>query len=152
MAFASPAGGGQHAILIAHPPGLRAVEWLRFGGTLDSSHILLHPMAVAALAGMLVTALNLLPLGQLDGGHILYAVFGERWHKIISTYMVGALVIMGKFYPPWWLWALVMFFLGRRHPLVYDNRPLTGPRRLLALAALVIFVLCASLVPTAFSL
>ena len=142
----------QEVLLIAHPLGLRAVEWLRFGGTAGSTHILLHPMAIAALAGMLITALNLLPLGQLDGGHILYAVFGERWHKIISTCMVAALVIMGKFYPPWWLWAAIMFFFGRRHPLVYDNHPLTASRRWLALAALVIFIVSFSLVPTAFSL
>ncbi len=77
-----------------------------------------------------LTALNLLPLGQLDGGHVVYSLFGERKHKIISTCMVGLLVIMGKFYFPWWIWAVLMFFLGRRHPLVYDNalsiRPAAG--------------------------
>lgn len=139
--------GDQDAVLVATPLGLRGLEWLHFGAT-GSSHILLHPMAVAALAGMLVTALNLLPLGQLDGGHILYAILGERWHKIISTGMVGLLVVMGKFYFPWWIWALVMFFLGRRHPLVFDNTPPNISRRWLAAATLLIFVLSASLVPT----
>ena len=144
-------GSDQNAILIATPLGLHAVEWLRFGMA-GSNHILLHPMAIAALAGMLVTALNLLPLGQLDGGHIVYSVFGERWHKIISGVMVGGLVIMGKFYFPWWIWAVLMFFLGRRHPLVYDHKPLTTTRHWLAFATLVIFVLSASLVPTRISL
>lgn len=140
-------GGDQDAILIATPLGLRALEWLHFGAA-GSSHILLHPMAIAALAGMLLTALNLLPLGQLDGGHVVYAMFGERWHKIISTCMVGALVVMGKLYFPWWGWAAFMFFFGRRHPLVYDNQPLNLPRRWLAFATLLIFALSASLVPT----
>jgi membrane-associated protease RseP (regulator of RpoE activity) len=137
----------QDAILIATPLALRALEYLHFGLS-GSHHILLHPMAIAALAGMLLTAINLLPLGQLDGGHVVYSVFGERWHKIISTCMVGLLMVMGKFYFPWWIWAVVMFFLGRRHPLVYDTNPLNPPRRWLAFFALVIFVLSASLVPT----
>ena len=144
-------GSDQNAVLIATPLGLHTAEWLRFG-IAGSSHILLHPMAIAALAGMLVTALNLLPLGQLDGGHIVYSVFGERWHKIISAIMVGALVVMGKFYFPWWIWAVLMFFLGRSHPLVYDNNPLDRPRHWLAFATLVIFILSASLVPTRISL
>lgn len=140
-------GSDQDAILIATPLGLRALEWLRFGMA-GSNHILLHPMAIAALAGMLLTALNLLPLGQLDGGHIIYSALGERKHKIISTCMIGLLVVMGKFYFPWWIWALLMFFLGRRHPLVYDNRPLNRPRRWLAFATLIIFILSVSLTPT----
>jgi membrane-associated protease RseP (regulator of RpoE activity) len=140
-------GGNGEAILIGTPLGLRALEWLHFGVT-GANHILLHPMAISALAGMLLTALNLLPLGQLDGGHVVYAVFGERAHKVISTCMVGLLVVMGKFYFPWWLWAVVMFFLGRSHPLVYDNNPINTPRRWLAAATLVIFILSTSLVPT----
>jgi len=143
-----PLPGSDHqAILIGTPLGLHALEWMRFGAS-GSSHILLHPMAVAALAGMLLTALNLLPLGQLDGGHVVYAIFGERWHKIISTCMVALLVVMGKFYFPWWIWAVVMFFLGRRHPLVFDNTPPNTARRWLAVATLLIFLLSACLVPT----
>jgi len=140
-------GGDGQAILIGTPLGLRAIEWFRFGVT-GPEHILLHPMAISALAGMLLTALNLLPLGQLDGGHVVYAVFGERTHKVISTCMVGLLVVMGKFYFPWWLWAVAMFFLGRSHPLVYDNNPLNATRRWIAAATLLIFILSASLVPT----
>ncbi len=135
------------AILLATPVGLRALEWLRFG-VAGSHHILLHPMATAALAGMLMTALNLLPLGQLDGGHVVYAIFGDRRHRIIATSMVAVLVVMGKFYWPWWIWAVVMFFLGRRHPLVYDDQPPGNPRRWLAAATLVIFILSVSLAPT----
>lgn len=140
-------GSDRNALLVAMPLGLRVLELWHFG-VASAGHVLLHPMAIAALAGMLLTALNLLPLGQLDGGHVVYAALGERWHKIISTSMVGALVVMGKFYFPWWGWALLMFFVGRRHPLVYDNKALDMPRRWLAIATFVIFVLCFSLVPT----
>lgn len=142
-------GEDEAAILIGTPLGLRALEWLHFG-VAGSSHILLHPMATAALAGLLMTALNLLPLGQLDGGHIVYAVFGERGHRIVSSGMVALLVVMGKFYWPWWVWAVVMFFLGRRHPLVFDDHPPGVARRWLAAAALGILVLSVSFVPTRF--
>jgi membrane-associated protease RseP (regulator of RpoE activity) len=99
---------------------------------------------------MLMTALNLLPVGQLDGGHVVYAVFGPNGHKIISIGMVVLLAAMGFRYPPWWLWALVWAFLGRRHPLIFDeHQPGTG-RRWLAMATLVIFIGCVSLVPTRF--
>lgn len=134
-------------ILIATPLGLRVLEWLRFG-VAGADHMLLHPMAVAALAGMLMTALNLLPLGQLDGGHIVYAIFGDRRHRLIATGMVALLIVMGKFYWPWWIWAVVMFFLGRRHPLVFDDTPPGAARHWLAAAALVIFILSVSLAPT----
>ncbi len=140
-------GGDEGAILIGTPLALRALEWLHFGAA-GPSHILLHPMATAALAGLLMTALNLLPLGQLDGGHIVYAVFGERGHRTVSTCMVALLVVMGKFYWPWWFWAVAMFFLGRRHPLVFDESPPGTARRWRAAAALCIFVLCVSFVPT----
>jgi membrane-associated protease RseP (regulator of RpoE activity) len=140
-------GGEEAGIIVGTPLGLRMIEWLRFG-TAGSGHILLHPVAMAALAGMLMTALNLLPMGQLDGGHVIYAVFGARGHRIISTCMVALLVIMGKFYWPWWIWAVVMFFLGRRHPLVFDNTAPKGNRRWLAAATLVIFILSVSLMPT----
>jgi Peptidase family M50 len=141
------AGGDAGAIIVGTPLGLRMLEWFRFGSS-GSGHILLHPMALSALAGMLMTALNLLPLGQLDGGHVVYAVLGERGHRIVSNCMVALLVVMGKFYWLWWFWAVVMFFLGRRHPLVFDYNPPGPARRLLAAALLAIFVLSASLAPT----
>jgi membrane-associated protease RseP (regulator of RpoE activity) len=141
------AGRDASAIIVGTPLGLRALEWLCLGAA-GSAHILLHPMAMAALAGMLMTALNLLPMGQLDGGHVVYAMFGERGHKIISTGMVALLVIMGKFYWPWWIWAVVMFFLGRRHPLVFDDEAPNRNRRWLAGATLIIFILSVSLAPT----
>jgi membrane-associated protease RseP (regulator of RpoE activity) len=137
----------QTSIVSATPLALRIAAALRFG-VANSHHILLHPTAVAALAGMLMTALNLLPLGQLDGGHVTYAIFGEKGHRIVSTCMVALLVIMGKFYWPWWLWAVAMFFWGRRHPLVFDSEPPNALQRWLAALALLIFVLSISLAPT----
>ena len=74
----------------------RFFEWIIFPHV-RSADILLHPIARAAWVGILATALNLLPIGQLDGGHILYAFTG-RWHKLFSRIFVVALVPMGNFY------------------------------------------------------
>ncbi len=112
-----------------------------------SAQILLHPVAIAAWAGLLATAINLLPLGQLDGGHILYAVFGERGHRTLATVFIGILLVLGFYYWPWWGWAVLMFFFGRRHPLVYDTTPLPRGRLALSVVALAVFILSMSVIP-----
>jgi hypothetical protein len=134
------------SIVFGTPLILRLAEYLRFPGA-PASQILLHPIAIAAWAGLFATALNLLPIGQLDGGHIVYAFGVERWHRRSSLAFVLVLVVAGFFYWPWWLWAVASFFFYRRHPLVYDNTPLTGWRLLLGLAALIVFVLSVTAVP-----
>lgn len=128
------------------PLAIRLVESLRFPGV-PAGAILLHPMAMAAWAGLLATAFNLLPMGQLDGGHILYAAGGPRVHRLASTSLIVVLAFLGFLYWPWWFWAAVMFFLGRRHPLVYDQTPVSRGRLMLALVALALFVLSISIVP-----
>lgn len=101
----------------------------------------LHPMARAAWAGLLATALNLLPIGQLDGGHILYAIVGERM-KMLSYIFIGALLPLGFLFSySWFVWAVLLFFIARRHPVIHDDRRLDPIRRWLAFAALVILVL-----------
>lgn len=141
-----PPGAAPQSFVFGTPLALRLLEWIRFG-SLEPSRILLHPMAVAGWAGLLATAMNLLPIGQLDGGHILYAAAGERWHRIVSRLSVAALALLGFLYWPWWIWSLLMFFLFRRHPLVYDERPLPAGRGALCAVAVVIFVLSLSIVP-----
>ncbi|HEX7361268.1 MAG TPA: site-2 protease family protein [Bryobacteraceae bacterium] len=125
---------------------MRLVELAIFPGV-PAFSIALHPMAMAAWAGLLATALNLLPIGQLDGGHIVYALFGERWHRAASTMAVAALFVLGFFYWPWWFWALLMFLFGRRHRLVYDSAGLSRARRVVGCLAAVMLVLSLSVVP-----
>jgi membrane-associated protease RseP (regulator of RpoE activity) len=125
---------------------LRVAEWLHFGRA-DPADIQLHPMAMAAWAGLLATSMNLLPMGQLDGGHILYAALGERYHRIIALAAIAGLVLLGFAYRAWWIWAVVMFLFGRRHPLVYDQTPLRGWRVALSVAAFVLLILSLAVVP-----
>lgn len=115
------------------------------------SDIALHPIARAAWVGILATALNLLPIGQLDGGHILYSFVGRR-HRLLSRLFVAALIPMGLIYSPSWLiWAAILFFLGMKHPSIHDTSELGAGRRKLGALALVIFVLCFTVTPVRMS-
>jgi hypothetical protein len=116
-----------------------------------SGDIYLHPIARAAWIGILATALNLLPIGQLDGGHILYALAGDR-HKMVSKAFIFLLIPLGIFY--WWvwlLWAVFLFWLGRRHPVIYDTAALGRGRLKLGYTALAIFLLCFTVAPVSTS-
>lgn len=128
-------------------PGLeRLLELLIFPGA-SSADIYLHPVARAAWVGMFTTALNLLPIGQLDGGHILYAFAGEktRW---LSRFFVVLLIPMGIFFAySWLLWAVLLFFFGMRHPVIYDPYPIGRARTWLGIAALIILILTFTLSP-----
>ncbi len=141
-----PGVAARGSVVFGTPLLLRLLEWARFPGA-PRSDILLHPMAMAAWAGLLATAINLLPIGQLDGGHILYAAFGARLHRAFSSAFVAVLVLLGFVYWPWWFWAAVMFFFGRRHPLVYDDVPLDRCRGIVGASALLLFLLSISIVP-----
>ena len=104
--------------------------------------VMLHPVAFAGWIGLLVTSLNLLPIGQLDGGHIVYALFGEK-HRWISKGMLPVLVVMGVLlWPGWVVWAVLMFILGYRHPpVVYPHIQLDRKRKFMGWVSLVIFIL-----------
>jgi membrane-associated protease RseP (regulator of RpoE activity) len=129
------------------PPLLWLLEKVFFPGV-PAADVYLHPVARAAWVGIFATALNLLPIGQLDGGHILYSFVGSR-HKSLSRVFALALVPLGLFtrYWPWYVWAALLFFLGIRHPAIFDPGGLSPVRRRLGVAALVIFLLCFMIEP-----
>jgi membrane-associated protease RseP (regulator of RpoE activity) len=120
-----------------------------------SADIYLHPIARAAWIGMFATALNLLPIGQLDGGHIVYSFF-PRQHKMISRVLSIVLVLIGipavffhsgLFWQGWLLWGVLLLWLGRRHPVIDDPTRLDRGRVQLGWIALVLFILCFMFVP-----
>jgi membrane-associated protease RseP (regulator of RpoE activity) len=127
------------------PPLLWLMEKAIFPGV-AASDIYLHPVARAAWIGLLATAWNLLPIGQLDGGHIVYAVAGNR-HKLLTWVSLGLLVAMGiRFWYGWLVWAVLLFF-GRRHPTIIDPESLGTGRKQLAWLTLIIFLLCFTVAP-----
>jgi len=140
-----PGIGHQGDLVFGTPLIFHLFQSILFSGV-PAGDVSLHPVARAAWVGVFATALNLLPIGQLDGGHILYAFFGER-HRLLSRLFVIALIPMGFLYWPWLLWALILFFFGLKHPMIYDTSDLGPTRRRLGWAALVIFVLCFMLAP-----
>jgi membrane-associated protease RseP (regulator of RpoE activity) len=113
-------------------------------GSLD---VMINPVAWAAWAGLLVTFLNLIPAGQLDGGHVIFTVFGKRVNVIVPVILV-ATVLLGFFWSGWWLWAFLIFVLGRSHAEPLDQITQLDPsRRALAVLMLVIFLLVLMPVP-----
>ena len=110
--------------------------------------VMLHPVAWAGWAGLLVTFLNLIPAGQLDGGHVLYAIFGKRVRKVFPFILVTTLVL-GFFWSGWWMWSFLLFFLvGRTHAEPLDQiTQLDSKRKLLAVVILVVFLLVLTPVP-----
>lgn len=112
------------------------------GAPSEGYDVALHPIAFAGWIGFFVTSLNLLPVGQLDGGHISFAVFGSASTKI-SRVMIALLVILGIFYWKGWLtWGILLIILGHRHPpVVVWEAPLIGSRKMIAYISLIIFIL-----------
>lgn len=109
----------------------------------------LSPVAIAAWIGMFATSLNLLPGGQLDGGHIVYALF-PRFHKHASRLTVLALIPMGIFlWMGWLIWAVLLFLTIMRHPEVPEMPALDTKRQILGIIALVMFAV--TLIPAPFS-
>jgi membrane-associated protease RseP (regulator of RpoE activity) len=128
---------------------LKLLSHLMVGPLPAGYDLVLHPVAFAAWIGMFVTAMNLLPVGQLDGGHIVYALIGPR-HRTFSLVMIGVLLALGAFaWYGWFLWAAIIAAIALRHPPVEDPRvPLDFRRKATSAAAILVFIL--TFMPTPF--
>jgi membrane-associated protease RseP (regulator of RpoE activity) len=122
-------------------------------GPLPPFHdVLVHPVALAAWIGLFITTLNLIPVGQLDGGHVTYALLGGRRAQALSRLVSWLLLAFGLVFSwNWLVWfAIARFFVGLRHPPAGDEAPLDPPRRRVALASLVLFAVTFIPVPVGF--
>jgi membrane-associated protease RseP (regulator of RpoE activity) len=123
-----------------------ALYWIKYFFTgqpfpLGGVDVMIHPVAWAGWAGLFVTCMNLIPVGQLDGGHILSAVFGKKSKKIYNLMLI-AMVLLGFSWNGWWFWAVLLFFLNRAPSQVYDEfTPLDHKRKTIALLLLIVFIL-----------
>jgi membrane-associated protease RseP (regulator of RpoE activity) len=141
------------AVRFGDPLLLKAIVYLTFGPIPAGHDVFLHPVAVAGWAGFFVTALNLFPVGQLDGGRIAYALFGPHHRRVgLATFaaLLGLGVATGSV--NWFVWAALLFFLvGFHHtPPLDDVTPLSPGRRLLGWLCLVLLVLLLPPVPISF--
>jgi hypothetical protein len=138
-----------------------ALYWLRYFFTaqpipFNGLDVQLDPVALAGWAGLFVTALNLVPVGTLDGGHVAYGLFGEKARRIfpvaigvlLALSFLPSLLSLGAFNFSWLLWVFILFWLGnvRTQPLD-DITPLDGRRRALGFFMLLIFVLLFTPIP-----
>ncbi len=118
------------------------LTWLVLGVDAGEATITLHPVGYAGWLGLFVTFLNLLPVGQLDGGHVTYALFGQR-HRLISRLFLLVIIGLGLYgWTGWFLWAVLLLFVVRLpHPDTLDaDTPLDPKRRAAAWATIFLFV------------
>lgn len=136
-----PALPRDSSILFGEPLLFKVFVRIIFGKVAENQDLILHPLAVAGWVGLLVTSFNLFPVGQLDGGHILYAVFGEKTRRV-SLAIVVLLVILGIFYWAGWLiWALLIYLLGLKHPaILWEPQKLSWKRKLVGIMIVLIFI------------
>lgn len=143
LSDARPLSGQPSGISLGSSVILELMCFLRFGVFSFNAEIMLHPTAIAAWFGLFVTAMNLLPVGQLDGGHVIYALFGQRRARFIGLVAYGLLLLLGIFFWFGWLFfGLLVFFLGLKHPPPFDPyTPLDRTGRILGWIAVLLFAL-----------
>jgi membrane-associated protease RseP (regulator of RpoE activity) len=132
---------------LGEPLLFKFASWLLWGTQPAGYSLNMHPMAFAAWFGLLATALNLFPMGQLDGGHIAYAVLGPRLSTRLTFATVAVTMGLAWFASSWIVWTVLTIAMlvafGPRHPRVFDEEvPLDRTRLLLALFAVAMFILC----------
>lgn len=167
---------GEQGLTLGSPLIFSFFSGMFIGKIPEGKDLFLHPVAFAGWVGLFVTALNLIPSGQLDGGHIVYSLFSKKTHRIVSVVMIALLIIFGigteplhllsqrltgsgageflgrlpefEGWPGWILWAVLLTFMGTKHPpTIHDEGELDSGRKLLGFIALLIFIGCISPVP-----
>jgi membrane-associated protease RseP (regulator of RpoE activity) len=149
---ASGAAAGAGPMTLGDSLLTRAVERLVVGSHPSGTEIFIHPVGLAAWLGLFVTTLNLLPIGQLDGGHVLYAWLGRRRARAIGRVLSVALLLVGVFVSFTWIvwWALTRFVIRLDHPPALVEEALSPRRRAVAILSLAMFVVTFVPVPISF--
>ncbi len=132
------------AMLLGDSLIMKTMTLLLFPHLGASQDIMLHPIAFAGWIGLLVTMLNLLPIGQLDGGHIAFAMLGDKQHYL-GRITLFALIPLSYFSLNWLVWGILILVLMRsaKHPPIQDiHAPLSKKNKIVGFACLVIFILC----------
>lgn len=129
-------------VILGESLGMKAMIAVIVGPIPDGHDVFLHPMAFAGWAGFFLTGFNLIPLGQLDGGHVAWALFGERFNRIAPV-LWGVLVVLGAlFYVSWLLLAgLLLVLIGIKHPPMSTDGVAQGGDRIIGVVAILLFIL-----------
>lgn len=140
---------GAHGLTFGSSIVLNALSKIILGVSPLSAdaNIELHPVAFAGWIGLFVTALNLLPIGQLDGGHIIYSLFRVRYKILARTFFL-LLFPLGYFWTGWWFWAFLIALFGFRHPpLIHEYVVLEKKHKIMGYISIFIFLITFTPVP-----
>lgn len=130
-----------HAIIFGEPLLWKIIQNRIFPALSGDYMLVAHPVCFAAWFGLLATSLNLLPLGQLDGGHIAYAVFGKKSLVLYRIFYVCLILLCLKWFY-WFVWLIIGYFIGLKHPQLLDETDNIGTtRKVLAILAMIIFII-----------
>jgi membrane-associated protease RseP (regulator of RpoE activity) len=128
--------------VLGEPPLFTLIQKLVLGEVPETHNVILHPIGYAGWVGLFVTSLNLLPVGQLDGGHIAYALFGRK-SRAIFLIVIAVMAFITIFYNPGWFLLLILIILfGFRHPAPLDDQtPVDGKRKFIGGFMFLVFLL-----------
>jgi len=142
LSRAVPAIPREESLIFGEPLILKIIGSMIFKNIPPDFDVILHPVAFAGWVGIFVTALNLFPIGQLDGGHISYALLGPKSRNLAKLFL-GIFIFMGIFFwIGWFIWVFIIFLMGLRHPRVIDEEtPLSPRRKFLGFVIFIIFIL-----------
>jgi membrane-associated protease RseP (regulator of RpoE activity) len=117
-------------LMLGEPLLFKLLVYLTFGSLAEGQDVILHPVAFAGWVGILITALNLFPIGQLDGGHVLYALLRQRAHTVAKGLLLAAAVAVVLFgYWGWTLMLLLLLWIGPMHPKTANDHVSLGTGR-----------------------
>ena len=142
------AGTGEEGMILGDSLLIKFLTNLFFYDLPAGKGVAFHPIAFAGWLGYLVTAINLLPVGQLDGGHIMYALIGEK-HRIVGYIIFGTVILLSSQWIGWAFWAIMILLLVRfKHPPPLDEiSPISKKHRIIGIISLIIFILTFTPVP-----
>jgi membrane-associated protease RseP (regulator of RpoE activity) len=126
---------------------IKFITYLTIGEIAEGQSVMINSIYLAGWVGILVTMFNLLPMGQLDGGHITYALFG-KYQKILALTVIAGLALLSFYWPIWILWIFIgMVFRLKHPPTLLDEIPLDNTRKVIGYICLAIFILCFMPIP-----
>lgn len=150
MSEIAPLGlsGNHETIIFGESIIFKFLAWIVLGSLPENADVMLHPVAFAGWIGLFVTALNLIPIGQLDGGHIMFSL-SPKIHELLRRLRIPILLLMGlTFWVGWYVWAFILLLVGRSHPYPDYMNPTIGlSRKIIAILAIIIFIISFMPVP-----
>jgi membrane-associated protease RseP (regulator of RpoE activity) len=142
LQMATSDAGQMPGIVLGESLLFKLISWLTLGSLPNNYNLIMHPIAFAGWIGLLVTNINLIPVGQLDGGHVSYALFGDRSQEIAKIFYIFLIIFGVLSWYGWLLWVVLLYFMGFKHPPPLEYWvPLDQKRRVIGFVTIAVFIL-----------